>query len=186
MKRIFLLCVAAALSFTVNAAPPSRAILAKDSTIGFVFKQENVPVSGSFGKFSGTLALDPANPQAIRISIDTGSIHAGSDDADTEVVKPGWLSVAAFPQATFASKSVSNTGGANWQSTGMLTIKGIARDVTVPFTVKEHADGSAELDGQFQIKRADYKVGEGEWSAFDTIANEIQVKFHLVLGAAPH
>ena len=183
MKTWLTMCCAAVLVANASAAspPPSRAIAPKGSSIGFVFKQENVPVSGGFRKFSGTVALDAAKAQAINISVDIASITAGSEDADTEVVKPTWLSAKAFPQATFTSKTLKALGGDRWEASGPLTIKGVARDVTVPFTVKEQSGGGMELDGTFQIKRADYKVGEGEWSAFDTVANEIQVKFHLVL-----
>jgi len=37
------------------------------------------------------------------------------------------------------------------------------------------------LTGSFDLKRADYKIGEGIWSKFDVVANDITVKFNLNL-----
>jgi hypothetical protein len=41
------------------------------------------------------------------------------------------------------------------------------------------------LEGSFAIKRLDFLIGEGEWTDVSTVANEIQIKFHLVVNAAP-
>jgi hypothetical protein len=35
------------------------------------------------------------------------------------------------------------------------------------------------LTGSFILQRADYAIGEGMWSKFDVVANDIQVSFHL-------
>ncbi|MEN9493739.1 MAG: hypothetical protein RJA63_4188, partial [Pseudomonadota bacterium] len=35
----------------------------------------------------------------------------------------------------------------------------------------------------FSFKRSDFAIGEGPWAAFDAVANDIQVKFHLVTQA---
>jgi hypothetical protein len=47
----------------------------------------------------------------------------------------------------------------------------------VTITIKGNA---ATFDGAFVLKRADFAIGEGPWAAFDTVANEIQIKFHLL------
>lgn len=39
------------------------------------------------------------------------------------------------------------------------------------------------VDGAFVLKRADYAIGEGSWSDFGTVANEIQIKFHFLAKA---
>jgi polyisoprenoid-binding protein YceI len=38
---------------------------------------------------------------------------------------------------------------------------------------------TATFDGAFAIKRLDYNIGEGEWTDLSTIANDIQIKFHI-------
>lgn len=185
--RSWIIAVAAACALltTTAGAAVARPLLGKGSTIDFTFTQMNVPVSGSFKRFSGKIELDAAKPgnDSVDLQVDVASISAG-EDADAEVVKPGWLDAAGHPQARFVSKSVKALGGGRYLATGTLTIKGNSREVTVPFTVRDQAGGNSEISGQFTLKRADYKVGEGEWSAFDVVANEVQVKFTLLLGAA--
>lgn len=168
-----------------NAVAADRVLIAKGSDIAFSFTQMNVPVQGHFEKFSGTFNFDPARPEAasIAMQVDVASISAGAD-TDVEAVKPEWLSAKAFPQATFVSNSVKSLGSGHYVATGAFSLKGTTRNLTVPFDFKEGAGGVADVNGQFVLKRSDFKVGEGEWSAFDIVANEVAVKFHLVLGPA--
>lgn len=180
MRKFIMLIAALACSAAAQAAPLK--VVNKDSEIAFTFKQENVPMKGGFSRYSGTLSLDEKKPEAssVQMLIDTGSITAGSADADAEVVKPEWFNVIKFPQARFDGKTMKFLGAGKWQASGPLSIKGTTRDAVVPFTAKTLADGRTELSGEFLIKRGDYKLGEGEWSAFDTVANEVTVKFRVL------
>ena len=180
--RSFILVLALLISAPSLAA--DRVLQNAASRITFNFQQMNVPMDGSFKKFSGKINFDAAKPEAAKIEIlvDTASISV-YEEADPEVVKPIWLSAAVFPQARFVSKSIKALGNGRYHATGTLSIKGVSRDVIVPFDYKEQGT-NATVDGQFTLKRADYKIGEGEWSAFDIVANDVLVKFRLVVGAA--
>jgi len=180
--RLFVFAFALLLSAPTFAS--ERALQAVGSRVTFSFQQMNVPMDGSFKKFSGKINFDAAKPDtsSIEMWVDTGSISV-YEEADPEVVKPIWLNVAAFPQAHFVSKSIKALGNGHFQATGTLSIKGASREVSVPFDYKEQA-ANATVDGQFTLKRGDYKIGEGEWSAFDVVANDVIVKFHLVVSPA--
>ena len=59
------------------------------------------------------------------------------------------------------------------------------RDVVVPVQVTQ-AGGSSTATGSFVIKRLAFKVGEGEWTDTSMLADDVQVRFKLVLaGLAP-
>lgn len=177
--RAFIFTLALLMCAPTFAA--ERALQNAASRITFNFQQMKVPMDGSFKKFSGKIDFDAAKPETskIEISVDVASISV-YEEADPEVVKPIWLNAAAFPQARFVSKRIKALGG-RYQAEGTLSIKGINREVTVPFDYKEQGT-NASVDGQFTLKRGDYKVGEGEWSAFDIVANDVLVKFHFVVG----
>lgn len=177
-----MICGFAALALTAAAHAAPRPVVLKGSEIAFSFKQENVPMKGGFSRFTGGLTLDEKKPEAssVQMQIEIGSITAGSPDADAEVTQPTWFNVAKFPQARFDSKTMKFLGDGKWQASGPLSIKGTSRDAVVPFTARTRADGTTELTGEFVIKRADYKIGEGEWSAFDVVANEVTVKFRVL------
>lgn len=183
-NSLIVLTAAIGLLASSSVIAAERVLQAAGSNITFIYKQMNVPLDGRFKKFSGKINFDAVKPgtSTIEIAVDVASFSS-NEDADPEVVKPTWLDAAGHPQARFTSKSVKALGGGRYQATGALSIKGISRDVVVPFDFKEQG-ASAVVDGQFTLKRGDFKVGEGEWSAFDIVANDVLVKFHLVVGAA--
>jgi hypothetical protein len=36
------------------------------------------------------------------------------------------------------------------------------------------------FDGEFILKRADFKIGEGEWAGNSVVSNDIHIKFKMV------
>jgi polyisoprenoid-binding protein YceI len=160
---------------------------AAGSEIAFTTKQMGVPVEGKFTKFSAQITLDPKKPETgnVTFNIDTGSARFGSAELDAEVPKPVWLAVAKFPQASFQSSSVKAAGPGKFEVAGKLTIKGTLRDVTVPVQVVQ-AGANSTASGSFTIKRLAFRVGEGEWADTSMLADDIQIRFKLVLtGLAP-
>ena len=157
------------------------------SEIAFTTKQMGVPVEGKFGKFNAQITLDPKQPESgtVAFSIDTGSARFGSAELDAEVPKAVWLNVPKFPQATFQSSSVKAAGAGKFTVAGKLSIKGATQDVVVPVQVVQAA-GVSTASGSFTIKRLAFKVGDGEWADTSMVADDIQVRFKLVLsGLAP-
>lgn len=154
------------------------------SSLAFVSKQMNVPVEGQFKSFRSKIAFDPAKPAAARaeLEIDMASIDAGSQDANDEVATKAWFNTQTFPIARFVSTSVKPLGGNRFEVTGKMSIKGKTLDLTTPITLRQQGN-SASFDGSLVIKRADYAIGEGIWSDVSVVANEVQIKFHLVASA---
>ncbi len=171
----------------VQAQPRPAQLVAAGSEIGFTTRQMGVPVDGTFGRFSAQIALDPKKPEtgSVAFAIDTGSARFGSAELDAEVPKATWLNVPRFPQATFQSSAVKTAGAGRFEVAGKLSIKGSVRDIVVPVAVTQSA-GTSTATGAFTIKRLDFKVGEAEWADTSMLANDIQVRFKLVLtGLSP-
>src|SRR5690606_32440181 len=107
------------------------------STLAFGYSQMNVKMDGRFAALRATeLSFDPARPEAAKVSIEVAlsGIDAGYDEANTELAKDEWLALAAHPLATFTSTGVEALGDNRYQVTGELSIKGVTRTVTAPFT----------------------------------------------------
>ncbi|MFT3779460.1 MAG: YceI family protein [Ottowia sp.] len=181
MRFRFLTSTALAL---LAAAPvlAQQALVPAESSIGFVSRQMGVPVEGHFRKFAAQVAFDPARPEAatINLTVDTGSATLGVKETDAELPKPLWFNVPKFPQATFQSRSVKALGGGRFEVAGQLAIKGTAQSVTVPVQLTQ-AGGKTTASGQFALKRLAYKIGEEEWADTSMVADDVQVKFRLVL-----
>jgi len=163
-----------------------KQVLANESTVAFGYKQMGVPMEGGFNKFAAQVSFDPAKiaTAQARIDIDVTSIDTGSTEANDEVVGKLWFNAKTFPAASFVSTGLKALGGERYEATGKLSIKGRTLEVKAPVTFKASGNRGA-FDGSFTIKRLDYAIGEGEWTDVGTVANEIQIKFHLVVIATP-
>jgi polyisoprenoid-binding protein YceI len=165
-------------------ASAQQKIVADKSFIRFVTKQVNVPVEGRFKRFEATVAFDPAKPEATKaeFEVELASIDLGSDEGETEVRRKLWLNTEAFPKALFTASSVKSLGGGKFEASGPLTIKGTSQNIVAPFTLAE-AGGVRTVEGQFTLKRLQYKIGEGPWSDIDTVADDVLVRFRFTLPA---
>ncbi|WP_291993176.1 YceI family protein [Candidatus Accumulibacter sp. ACC003] len=185
MKPLRLTLAAILLASGSAQAVEFKQFLAEQSTLQFVSRQMGVPVDGHFRKFAATLAFDPTRPAAAtaKLELDLASVDAGSLDADGEVVGKPWFNVKAYPTATFVSSAIRPLGGDQYELTGKLTIKGKTQQVSAPFTFRQ-AGGNGVFDGTFVLKRLDFALGDGIWSDLSTVANDVQIRFHIVAAAA--
>ena len=184
MSKIIL----AALLLTASSAQAIEysQLQATQSTVNFAYKQMAVPMNGKFKQFSAQIAFDPANTAQAEAHIDVNlaSIDTGSTDADDEIAGKLWFDSKTYPLASFTSSGVKALGGNRYQVSGKLTIKGKTLPVTAPVTVQ--TDGKrAVFDGNFNIKRLSYGIGTGEWADLSTVADDVQIVFHLIVFAAP-
>jgi polyisoprenoid-binding protein YceI len=174
-----------ALAWATPALAADQALVPAQSEITFVAKQLGVPLNGRFKSFTAQSAFDPKAPQTSKIAfqVDLGSV-AVSADADAELGKPDWFNVAKFPKASFQSASVKALGGGKFEVAGKLSIKGNARDLVVPVQLAQ-AGGVSTFTGAFALKRLDFKVGDGDWADTSIVANDVQLKFKIVLQGVP-
>jgi polyisoprenoid-binding protein YceI len=180
-RLLALAAFAIALAPTAFAQAPQK-VVAEKSHIRFAFKQMNVPVEGRFRKFDATVSFDPKKPEATKaeFEVDLASIDLGNAEGETEARRKPWLNVEAFPRAKFVATAVKATGPGRYEATGPLTIKGVSLNVAAPFTLVD-AGGMRTVEGQFPLKRLQFKIGEGPWADTETVADEVTVRFKFVI-----
>lgn len=179
--------IAAVLWIVPTLAHPVQAteftgIQTDGSSLDFVYTQMGVPVEGRFKKFAAQLNFDPDNLSTAKatIDLDVSSIDAGSTEANNEVAGKDWFNAKTFPHAEFVSTGFKALGGNRYQVSGNLNIKGRTQNVSAPFTLSP-GGALAVIDGGFMLNRADFAIGEGSWTDFSTVANEIRIKFHFLV-----
>ncbi len=179
---IKLLVAAAIVLFAMPVA--AQTVLYDKSRITCVSRQMSVPVEARFKRFSAQIAFDPAKPAAgkARLDIDLDSFDIDNAEVNDEVVGKQWFDARTYPKATFVSTAIKPLGSNRFEVRGPLTIKGRTHEVSAPFTYKEDG-GTAVFDGAFPIKRLQYNIGEGVWKDTDTVADEVQIKFRIVVAA---
>ena len=176
--------VLAALLLAATAAQ-SQTLQPAGSEIVFVAKQMGVPMEGRFKRFSlPGLAFNPKQPEAAKINlvIDLRSATMGDAEADTELAKPAWFDSSRQPEARFAGQAVKALGGGRFEVAGQFTLKG----QTKPMTVQLQLAPNGVATGQFNLKRTEWKIGDGEWLDTSIVAGDVQVKFKFQFsGMAP-
>jgi len=140
------------------------------SRIGFVARHAMVTkVRGAFNEFEGTAVFDGANPSATRVdvTIQAASIDTRNAQRDGHLRSNDFLAMDDHPQITFASTAFTVTGDDAFELTGDLTIKGVTRSITVPFSfegVAQDPFGNLRVgfEGATTINRKDYGI---TWNA---------------------
>lgn len=151
------------------------------SQISFTYKQLGQRVYGTFGDFEGTLSFDTQKPERghALLKILLASIDAGSPDANDELQRASWFDTATYPVGVYESTAVKALGDNRFNISGNLTIKGTTRPVAVNVVLKE-LDGIGVFDGEFILKRGDFRIGEGEWAGNSVVSDDINIKFKMV------
>jgi polyisoprenoid-binding protein YceI len=137
--------------------------------VGFSARHAMVTtVRGSFKEVEGTAHVDTADParSTIALTIKAASIDTGNADRDAHLRSGDFLEHEAFPDITFQSTDVSYDG-AEWTVTGDLTIKGVAKPVTVVFeetgsTNDPWGNTRVGFEGSATISRTDWGI---TWNA---------------------
>jgi len=162
---------------TVTIAPATLADLTggytidpTHSRIGFVARHAMVTkVRGQFNDFAGSAILDGTHPESssVHLTIQVDSIDTRNDQRDAHLRSNDFLALDEFPEITFVSTKVRQTGAAVVELTGDLTIKGVTRSVTVPFEFEGAAtdpfgNERVGFEGTVSISRKDYGI---TWNA---------------------
>ncbi len=174
------------LTLLQTAAPAAaQTVLYDKSRITCVSRQMNVPVEARFKQFTAQISFDPARPETgkARFEIDTSSFDIDNAEVNDEAKAKPWFDVRNFPKAVFVSSSIKPLGGGRFEVRGPLTIKGKTNEVVAPFAYKESGGGGI-YDGAFTIKRLQFNIGEGQWKDTDTVADEVQIRFYIVVAGA--
>jgi len=195
------LAVAAALTLVSQAAPLTFDFKDPKGINNAVFKLDAPleSINGTANGITGTITTDPANPADVKgtITVATSSLNVPNPIMQGHMLGEKWLDAAKNPTITFELKSVANiktTGDTSTgDATGTFTLKGVAKEITVPVRVtylpgKLKARGG-DVDGDllvirtnFKLTRSDFKIQAGENA--EKVAEEIEISLSIA-GAAP-
>ena len=128
------------VSFVLLAAVSSRALGNEiykfdqsRSTIGFTVHQFLGTSHGKFAKFDGKIDIDREHPEksSVVAKIDVRSIDTGIVKRDNHLRSAEFFNVAKFPEITFKSARVRQTGQQSGDIFGDLTMHGVTKPITL-------------------------------------------------------
>ncbi len=176
------------LAGAILTAPAARAagaaytLDAGHSSLTYTFMQAGARNQGRFKSFA--VSFDPAADR-LEVVIDMRSFDTGDQQRNGLLGGPDFFDIAQYPQARFTATRIEKTA-AGYQATGTLTLRGVTRNVTVPFTWRTATARGRSLGylaGQLTLQRLDFGVGQGQWHYTEWVGNDVTVDYSLVLTA---
>ncbi len=145
-------------SFCLGFAPSLNAqtINTENSVVNFKIGNMKIrTVKGNFQGLKGAVNFDPTDLAAASfdVCLDVATVNTGNKKRDAHLLKEDFFFEAEYPQICFYSTTVKKIGDA-FQAKGGLVIRGIAKEVVLPFTF----DGKT-FRGTLEISRYAYGVG---------------------------
>jgi polyisoprenoid-binding protein YceI len=103
------------------------------SAIGFTVHQFLGTTHGKFAKFDGRIDVDREHPEksSVMAKIDVRSIDTGIVKRDNHLRSAEFFNVAKFPEITFKSHRVKQTGPQSGDIFGDLTMHGVTKPITL-------------------------------------------------------
>jgi polyisoprenoid-binding protein YceI len=103
------------------------------STIGFSVHQFLGTTQGKFTKFNGKIDVNREHPEnsSVTARIDVRSIDTQIKKRDDHLRSAEFFNVEKYPQITFKSRSVKQTGPQSGDVLGDLTIHGVTKPITL-------------------------------------------------------
>jgi polyisoprenoid-binding protein YceI len=163
---------------------------AKHSYIGFrVTHMGLAEVPGAFRDFSGSINYDgkDVSKSSVNFTAKVTSVDTGVAPRDTHLRTADFFEVEKYPDMTFKSTKVEKKGD-KWEVTGDFTLKGVTKQITIPFTVNgmmkdQKGNVKMGISAQTMINRQDYGVKYGNKLPDGTLALSDMVKIDLQLEA---
>jgi polyisoprenoid-binding protein YceI len=134
------------------------------STIGFTVHQFLGTTHGKFTKFDGKIDIDREHPEksSVTAKIDVRSIDTGIVKRDNHLRSPEFFNIAKFPEMTFKSRSVRQTGQQSGDILGDLTMHGITKPITLHVKLLSPISGDTKKTRWAvttePLKRSDFKL----------------------------
>jgi polyisoprenoid-binding protein YceI len=139
------------------------------SEVSFQVRHLVTQVRGNFNDYQGMINLDPANMEksSVDFRIKAASIDTNLPDRDKHLKSEDFFYTEKYPDITFKSKSIKKTGKDTYDVAGTLTMRGVAKEVTLPVTflgtVKDPwGNEKAGFSTDLTINRKDYGIN---WNA---------------------
>lgn len=168
---------------TVASAPAAAPVWAVDkaaSRLTFRASANNEGFDGVFKTWDAQIAFDPKNLKASHatVTVAMASVVTGDPTRDQMLPTADWFDVGKFGKSVFETTSITEAGPNRYIANGTLTLHGVKRAVTLPFTLTIAKD-VAKMDGTTTVNRMDFSLGHGQAGGPETVSPQVAVTVKL-------
>jgi polyisoprenoid-binding protein YceI len=143
--------------------------------------------TGIFGEVAGTLSFDEENPQnsSVEATIEVSSLDTGRIKRDEDLLeREDFFQAESFPEITFRSTSVEESGDDRMRVFGDLTIRDVTKEAVLDVYYKDHSvDGlgthRATFEAETELSREGFGIDWGGAPGRAAIGDTVSVKLHL-------
>lgn len=175
MRRL-LTAFAAVIALTAPALASDWRVDADASKVEFEATVFGGAIHGAFTDFDAQITLDPGDLSTARIdaAVRTASGSMESADYQSSLVGRQGLAPSDHPEARFVSDDIRAVEG-GYEAHGVLTIKGVAIELVLPFTLQIQGD-RAIAEGRFTVDRNTFGVGGSGWG---DVGADVVISVHI-------
>jgi polyisoprenoid-binding protein YceI len=134
------------------------------SDVSFQIRHFLSKVRGRFTDFDGTIVADRAKPEAssVDFTIKATSIDTDNENRDKDLRSANFFEVEKYPEITFKSTKVTPRGQDRYDVTGILTMHGVTKELTLPVTflgtVNTGRGEKAGFETSITLNRKDFGI----------------------------
>jgi len=175
-----MLALSSMLLATSASAAPSSWTVAPGSKLTFQGAMNATAFTGAFRQWTAKIVFDPKALAASKavVVINVASAVTGDADRDQAIPTDDWFAAGKFAQATFVTRDFRDLGGGKYAADGDLTIRGVKKPVTLPFTLAISGD-TARMSGAIVLNRTAFGVGQGQWTTGEVVDTKVTVNVAL-------
>jgi cytochrome b561 len=178
--RAFAAALLAVPAAHAAAAGSAFSLVPVHSSLTYGFTQAGAENQGRFKVFA--VSFDPTAGQ-LQVVIDMRSFETGDRQRNDILGGKDLFDVTQYPQSRFTASRIAKTA-TGYEAMGSLTLRGVTRNITVPFTWRTAmAQGRpvGYLSGQATVRRLDFGVGQGQWQSTEWVGNDVTLHYSLEL-----
>lgn len=175
MKKIFLYSLTA-IVFLIGTAFTIQSIINwkidnEKAQVKFTMQAHGQELIGNFKGVKGEVKFDEKDlaNASFNCSIDISTINTGVSERDGHLQAARWFDAANFPTINFTSSKIETTEK-GYQATGILSIKGITKEISIPFKFDKNT-----FVGDFTIKRSEFNIGKTDGDVSNEVVLHIEI-----------
>ena len=161
------------------------------STIAFKVGHMLGSAKGRFTKFSGSIEVDREHPEksSVVATIQAASIDTAIAKRDEHLRSADFFNVEQYPEITFKSRRVKQTGANTGEIAGDFSMHGVTRAITLNVQLLGTPESAAKNPTTrwrvttAPLKRSDFGIGKGATGA-SMIGDEVAIDIQIEAGRA--
>lgn len=160
------------------ALPLRDWVIAPGGKLSFTAQWQDNPIVGTFPNWSARIRFSPDAPGQSGIDADVDLLSVSTSDGQRDEMLRGddFFSTAAHPTAHFRATHMIDLGNGRYSAPGTLSLRGVARPVTLRFTIDLDGD-RASVRGGAELDRTAFGIGTGEWASTQAIPATVAIDF---------